>query len=74
MAVDVCNRIRSTLEQSPGQVGDVSIPVTISMGVTEWMPGIPGKILVDDADHALYQAKDGGRNRVCEAPPHEAAA
>lgn len=67
MAVDVCNRIRTTLEQSPGQVGELAVPVTISMGVTEWMPGVPGKTLVDNADQALYEAKDGGRNRVCEA-------
>jgi diguanylate cyclase (GGDEF)-like protein len=74
MAVHVCNRIRSTLEHSPGLVGELQIPVTISMGVTEWAPGVPGNELVDDADQALYAAKGGGRNRVCEAARNGAAA
>ncbi len=45
--------------------------VTASFGVAARIPdaGQNPQDLVDEADHALYEAKDQGRNRVCGAVP-----
>ncbi|HRE15777.1 MAG TPA: diguanylate cyclase [Rhodocyclaceae bacterium] len=62
-------------EKARQAVCDLHIPhptsphrhVTMSMGIAEWLPGegdTPGQ-LIAAADQALYQAKEGGRNRVC---------
>ena len=41
-----------------------SINITASFGVAEWQAGDDEKIIIGNADHALYLAKDQGRNRV----------
>jgi diguanylate cyclase (GGDEF)-like protein len=62
-------RLRSAIESHPVRDGDRVIPVTVSVGVAS-LPA-PGIETVDDlvgcADRALYEAKRGGRNRVCVA-------
>jgi diguanylate cyclase (GGDEF)-like protein len=39
--------------------------VTISLGVAECMDSVSGNSWVEDADAALYRAKNSGRNKVC---------
>ncbi|MCW8943237.1 MAG: diguanylate cyclase [Sedimenticola sp.] len=58
-------RVRSAVEGLRIQVSEGEIQVTISIGVSEYLPG---EGLIDPAmvraDKALYQAKHAGRNQV----------
>ncbi len=64
----IAERARVTIEklQILHQESSVSEFVTISLGVTSVIPeqGITKEILTESADHALYQAKEKGRNNV----------
>jgi diguanylate cyclase (GGDEF)-like protein/PAS domain S-box-containing protein len=57
--------IRMMIEQHPFIVGDITLFITISMGITDMliMDGETTSI-VSRADKALYEAKHNGRNRV----------
>ncbi len=67
-AVEVGERIRQTIEAHEFVFEGKKVPVTISVGIatklpteTEWSQ------VYDRADKALYQSKQGGRNRVTVA-------
>lgn len=64
VAQDIAARIREHAAAAPIRVGDVDIPVTVSLGVARATPAIEPGELVEAADAALYRAKAGGRNRV----------
>ncbi|WP_322556838.1 diguanylate cyclase [Halomonas sp.] len=69
--VHLAERLRqSTEELDLGNLGRV----TISIGVAAWRPGDSRKSLVARADEAMYRAKEGGRNRVENAPDSAAQA
>jgi diguanylate cyclase (GGDEF)-like protein len=66
-AVAVANRLRQAIAAAPVAFSGISFPLTASMGVEVCGKGddmTPGE-LVERADELLYQAKLGGRNRVC---------
>jgi two-component system cell cycle response regulator len=74
-ATAVAERLRSTIADDPVIAGEHSIPVTISIGVAVLKDeDEDGMALLSRADHALYAAKRGGRNRVVQASAKEAAA
>ncbi len=60
VAAEVAERLREAV--ASGDWPDR--PVTISLGVTEFIPGEAGESMVLRADEALYRSKEEGRNRV----------
>lgn len=66
-AVSLAERIRSTIAASAFEFDGKTIPITVSVGVATF-PLAPAQTtteLIAAADQALYDAKRGGRNRVC---------
>ncbi len=72
-AMRVAERIRKNIEDNDFCYQDQHMKVTISGGVsvfsTDNNPVTSAKILVDQADQALYISKRNGRNRITFADP-----
>ncbi|MEO6024004.1 MAG: diguanylate cyclase, partial [Burkholderiales bacterium] len=58
------DRIRKELSATPIACGDLSIYISISVGLAEYRQGETVADLLRRADQALYIAKSGGRDRV----------
>jgi len=75
VALEVAERIRMAIEATPFNLKNGStFGITISIGVTTLKPddqvvsgSIRGERLVGQADKALYEAKNSGRNQVCNS-------
>ncbi|WP_442505131.1 diguanylate cyclase [Novipirellula sp. SH528] len=67
-AIEVAQRCRAAVEAEPFPTSVGPLPITISVGVAEFAslesPEHEDQ-LVQAADAKLYEAKHGGRNRVC---------
>lgn len=65
-----CERIRTEVASHPFLFEGNILPVTTSIGAAAWSHAAdtPEK-LISLADKALYQAKEGGRNRTCLSDP-----
>jgi diguanylate cyclase (GGDEF)-like protein len=64
-AVTTGDKLRSVLASEPVGVGDLSIPLTASVGVALWDDDMPAAAsLYSAADQALYRAKELGRDRT----------
>lgn len=62
----VADRIRRAVGQRAFKVYDENLKVTVSIGVATYSNKLNSSaLLIDAADSALYQAKRGGRNKVC---------
>jgi diguanylate cyclase (GGDEF)-like protein len=59
-------RIRKRLSDLPMREHD-TLRVTLSAGVAQWVPGESVDGWLERADHAMYEAKHSGRNRVLTA-------
>jgi len=67
-AVQLAEKIRTAVAERPFQHQDLTVPVSISLGVHGIQNFLEGRNLLQYADEALYQAKESGRNRtVCHA-------
>lgn len=64
-AASVLERVRRNIEKYPfPQAGRV----TVSIGHTTLTPGATPNSVIEEADRALYHAKNHGRNQVCSFP------
>ena len=71
-AYDFAERIRSGVADAAILAGDIAIQMTISIGVAQHHDKMSRyEDLIRDADLALYEAKNGGRNcvRCADRPP-----
>jgi diguanylate cyclase (GGDEF)-like protein len=57
--------VRGAIEMHDFMFEEKRIPVTASLGVAEHEPGETSEAFFKRADARLYEAKHGGRNRVC---------
>jgi len=65
-AAQLCERLRERTEANPVQAGELSLPVTVSVGLAAIDVQAPLEEAIQGADCALYGAKAEGRNRVCQ--------
>lgn len=63
-ALSIAERIRENVENTKINLSGKTLNVTISIGVAVWDHECDEHEFVDQADKALYQSKDAGRNRV----------
>lgn len=64
-------RIRQAVEQTPAQIDEHTLRLTVSIGVAEVEPHERDlSTVLRRADKALYTAKGAGRNRVMAAPAY----
>ncbi len=67
-AEQVCEKLRKLIETNEFSFAGENIPVTVSLGIRCTQKGdAAGDVnrFIADADQKLYEAKQGGRNRVC---------
>lgn len=67
-ALNTCERIRAQVESYPWE-GMLRSRVTVSIGVTQYIPGESVLEFFSRADTAMYMAKEGGRNQVVVQEP-----
>jgi diguanylate cyclase (GGDEF)-like protein len=71
-AMGLGERLRAGVAATLISCGKQELSITVSVGVGAFSPRMDGAALVAQADQALYQAKQGGKNRVVGAPPAQA--
>lgn len=68
-AVSGLERLRQQVTRAALVPHMSDLRVTFSTGIAQWTPGEPIERTLERADHALYAAKDKGRNCVVAAGP-----
>lgn len=69
-AVKLAERVRQEVDEQVFVYDNLELKITISLGVSFWdgVDPMSSKELVEAADRRLYEAKEGGRNKVCHDP------
>jgi two-component system, cell cycle response regulator len=65
-AMRAAEHIRTAIQRKPFEYDGTAIPMTVSIGLTSFVPDEVDSPtdLLERADKALYEAKNGGRNQV----------
>jgi diguanylate cyclase (GGDEF)-like protein len=65
-AINLAETIRRKLEETPLLLGERTIKMTVSIGVNTTIPSNIQNCIgfLDEADQALYEAKESGRNKI----------
>lgn len=58
------NALREKIRKIPFKFKNVSVPITISFGATQFVAKDTSRSVFDRADEALYEAKKAGRDKV----------
>ncbi|UJF34445.1 GGDEF domain-containing response regulator [Paenibacillus hexagrammi] len=67
-AKQVLENVLQVVREKPVAKNDgQAFSITFSAGLAQWQPGQPVDEWLNTADHAMYQAKQGGRNRIAVA-------
>lgn len=69
-ALHTANRICENIAAATMQIGDLSLNITITMGVATLQNDEKFEAAANRADAALYEGKTAGRNRVIAAATH----
>jgi diguanylate cyclase (GGDEF)-like protein len=64
VAQTIAERVRQVVMDTPLHLKELSIEITISLGVAMLLEGERKEALLERADAAMYEAKKEGRNRV----------
>src|SRR5439155_26832034 len=67
-ATQVCEKLRRLIAEHQFSFASTTIPVTVSLGIRSTQKtdrAADVNAFIADADAKLYEAKQGGRNRVC---------
>ena len=65
-ATDIAERIRKGIERHGFIFDSNKMEITISVGVASMKSGDTSLTMLEEADKALYKAKESGRNKVCD--------
>lgn len=66
----LAERIRAAIEQEVFAYEGHQIRMTVTIGISDYLPGKTIDTLINEADMALYEGKNSGRNRVvCATDP-----
>lgn len=60
----IAERLRQKVAEWDFEGGNGRVPVTVSIGMTVKKPGMSSQAVFEQADRALYRAKQAGRNNV----------
>ena len=64
-ALNAAQRVHENVRKLPFVMGELSLPITTSIGVaTKDRVSDTLQSIIDSADAAVYEAKNGGRDRV----------